>query len=149
MGLLEYLQKNQSAKYVDAYHQRLIDSVARNLRILGISQSSQVFREVTYCNEEVMGSVDLAALEESELYLVECKVIRAHGAVDNRKLAKVKNEMAEQLSRAYSFFWEMFKVPGKCIGVHTNLDFAKVHQFRFRRPLEHIISTSSNDGLGS
>jgi len=114
--LSDYLK--QHSTLVDrGLHNELIDEIADNLPLIGISGQSNVHKEVELVEgKRVIGSVDIVVEILDGLYVIEGKTLK-YGSPDSRSTIKAVVSLNRELRKASRFFDRNFSTKPRKIGI--------------------------------
>ena len=133
MTLKDYLEEHSTQPVEESLHRRLLNDIAKKLPRIGITEPADLYREVDLIEGETrIGAVDLVALSQNQLYLIEAKVINS-----NRR-RNTLYEINKQLQKAYEFFREHFGVAARMIGVYKQTRAKNFQHYERPRPIEHL-----------
>lgn len=138
MDLEGYLEANTTNTIQERIHSLFIEAICNNLDKIGIKSPYRIFKEVklkdfrkskqeedyelknpSLINKDFYRQSDLIVFN-SDLYIIEAKVIRTINH-ERREADKIR-DIRKQLSAAYAFFKDNFKVSPILIGAYKRLN---------------------------
>ena len=130
--LIQYAEAHHSKTPDDFMHKRLVQDISSKLVKLGIPDDAIVFSEVAQIADgRLIGAVDLMAIAEDRVYIIEAKTLDKHKARPGHTYSGIR----AQLNKGYSFFSEMSELPITCIGVYRRSRARRFHLMRHNPPL--------------
>ena len=120
--VIEYLEAHKTKRVGDYYHHKLILDVIDRFHAISHNPPFRPYKEVDIVRDgEKKGRVDLAVVNaKDELYIVEAKVIRSLTPT-RKSMARIRNEINNQLRRYHGFFREVLGFSGKAMAVYRHL----------------------------